>query len=172
MNHYLGLNNVLPTGIVDDITKLYKFDNFGSSTFPLVFVAHSDDLIKLWHERFGHLNYRSLQQLCNQHMVSSLPLISCGDGVCVGCVLGKHDWDSFEKCFSWHTFDPLHIVLSDLCRPLSSLSFPRCKYFLTFIDDFSRHTWVYILKFKSEVFGLQGPCRKKIWTSTSKVKNK
>jgi hypothetical protein len=27
-----------------------------------------------------------------------------------------------------------------------------CKYFLTFIDDFSRHTWVYFLKLKSEVF--------------------
>jgi transposase InsO family protein len=27
-----------------------------------------------------------------------------------------------------------------------------CKYFLTFIDDFSRRTWVYFLKLKSEVF--------------------
>jgi hypothetical protein len=58
--------HVLATGIVDDITRLYKFDNFGSSSFSSVFVAHSDDLRKLWHERFGHLNYRSLQQLCNQ----------------------------------------------------------------------------------------------------------
>jgi hypothetical protein len=58
--------HVLATGIVDDITKLCKFDNFGSPSFPSVFVAHSDDLNKLWHEGFGHLNYRSLQQLCNQ----------------------------------------------------------------------------------------------------------
>ena len=48
--------HVLDIGIVDDITWLYKFNNFGSSPFPLVFVAHSDDLSKLWHERFGHLN--------------------------------------------------------------------------------------------------------------------
>ena len=53
------------TRIVDDITRLYKFNNFGSSHFHLVFVAHSDDLRKLWHERFGHLNYRSLQQYVN-----------------------------------------------------------------------------------------------------------
>jgi hypothetical protein len=58
--------HILPTGIADDITKLYKFDNFGSSKFSSFFVAHSDDLSKLWHERFGHLNYRSLQNLCNQ----------------------------------------------------------------------------------------------------------
>jgi hypothetical protein len=42
--------HVLATGIVDDITRLYKFENFGSSSFPSVFVAHSDDLRKLWHE--------------------------------------------------------------------------------------------------------------------------
>jgi hypothetical protein len=53
--------HVLATRIVDDITKLYNFDNFGLSSFSSVFVAHSDDLSKLWHERFGHLNYRSLQ---------------------------------------------------------------------------------------------------------------
>jgi hypothetical protein len=58
--------HVLAIGIADDITRLYKFDNFGSLAFSLVFVAHSDDLSKLWHEWFGHLNYRSLQQLCNQ----------------------------------------------------------------------------------------------------------
>jgi hypothetical protein len=54
--------HIIATPIVDDITGLYKFDNFGSSYFSSVFVAHSDDLRKLWHERFGHLNYRSLQQ--------------------------------------------------------------------------------------------------------------
>jgi hypothetical protein len=53
--------HVIATRIVDDITRLYKFDNFGSSSFSSVFVAHSDDLRKLWHEWFGHLNYRSLQ---------------------------------------------------------------------------------------------------------------
>jgi hypothetical protein len=62
--------------MIDDITRLYKFDNFGSSSFPLVFIAHCDDLSKICHELFGHLNYRSLQQLCNQNMVIGLPLIS------------------------------------------------------------------------------------------------
>jgi hypothetical protein len=39
-----------------------------------------------------------------------------------------------------------------LCGPLSSPSFSGCKYFLTFIDDFPKCTWVYFLKIKSEVF--------------------
>jgi hypothetical protein len=142
----------LATGIVDDITRLYKFDNFGSSTFSSVFISHSEDLSKLWHEQFGHLNYRSLQQLCNQQMVIGLPLVSCRDGVCANCVLGKHHRDSFDKGASWHAPHPLQLVHSDLCVPLSSPYFFGCKYFLTFIDDFSRRTWVYFLKLKSEFF--------------------
>jgi hypothetical protein len=39
--------HVLAIGIVDDITRLYKFGNFGSSSFSSVFVSHSDDLSKL-----------------------------------------------------------------------------------------------------------------------------
>jgi hypothetical protein len=99
--------NVLATRIVDDITRLYKFDNFGSSSFSSIFVAHSDDLSKLWHERFGHLNYRSLQQLCNQQMVIGLPLVSCRDGVCDVFILEKHQRDNFDKRASWHALGPL-----------------------------------------------------------------
>jgi hypothetical protein len=50
--------HVLTIGIDDDITRLYKFDNFGSSYFSSVFVSHSDDLREIWHEQFDHLNYR------------------------------------------------------------------------------------------------------------------
>ena len=58
--------HVLATGIVDDITRLYKFDNFGSSSFPSLFFAHSDDLSELWHECFDNLNYHSFKKLCDQ----------------------------------------------------------------------------------------------------------
>ena len=42
--------NALATGIIDDITKLYNLENVGSSSLPLIFVAHNDDVTKLWHE--------------------------------------------------------------------------------------------------------------------------
>jgi len=145
-------NHVLATGIVDDITKLYNFYNFGSSSFPSVFVSHSDDLSKFWHEHFGHLKYRSLQQQCNRQMVIGLPLVFCKDVVCVGCVLGKHHQDNFDKRASWHASTPLLLVHSDLCGPFFSHSFSGCKYFLTFMDEFFRRTWVYFLKFKRKFF--------------------
>jgi hypothetical protein len=85
-------------------------------------------------------------------MVTSLPPVSCRDGVCVSCVIDKHCWDSFDKCASWHASVPLQLVHNDLCGPLSSPSFFGCKYFLTLIYDFSIRTWVYLLKLKREVF--------------------
>jgi hypothetical protein len=94
---FKDLQNIVATRSVDDITRLYKFDNIGSSSLPSVFVSHSDDVSKLWHERFGHLNYRSLQNLCNKNMVAGLPMVSCKDGVCSSCALGKHHQDSFDK---------------------------------------------------------------------------
>jgi hypothetical protein len=36
--------------------------------------------------------------------------------------------------------------------PFPHPSMSRAKYVLTFIDDWSRYTWVYFLKNKSEVF--------------------
>ena len=89
--------NVLDTRTIDDITRLYKFNNFGLSPFPSVFVAHSDNLSKIWHERFGHLNYCSLQQLCKDNMVTSIPMVSCKYGVCSSCVIGKHHRDSLTN---------------------------------------------------------------------------
>jgi transposase InsO family protein len=35
---------------------------------------------------------------------------------------------------------------------MSRLSLSGCEYYLTFIDDHSRKTWIYFLKAKSEVF--------------------
>jgi hypothetical protein len=45
----------------------------------------------------------------------------------------------------------LQLVYSDLCGPLET-SLGDCKYFLLFIDDYSRMNWVYFLKSKFETF--------------------
>ena len=45
---------------------------------------------KIWHERFGHLNFKYLKQLHNDKMVEGFPCIQTSDGVCVGCLVGKN----------------------------------------------------------------------------------
>ena len=83
-------------------------------------------------------------------MVHGLPHISSTDDVCEGFVLGKHHREIFEKGKAWRAKEPLLLIHSDICGPLEVPSLSCTVYFLTFIDDFSRKSWVYFLKKKSE----------------------
>ena len=46
----------------------------------------------------------------------------------------------------------LQCVHSDVCGPMPTQSIGGNKYFVTFIDDYSRYCKVYFMKYKSEVF--------------------
>ena len=46
----------------------------------------------------------------------------------------------------------LELVHSDVFGPVSVPSLGKSVYYVSFIDDFSRNTWIYFLRKKSEVF--------------------
>lgn len=48
----------------------------------------------------------------------------------------------------------LGLIHSYICGPMSVKALNGFEYFLTFIDDHSRKTWIYFLKTKDEVFCL------------------
>ncbi|KAM2045153.1 hypothetical protein ACFX1T_009386 [Malus domestica] len=111
------------------------------------------DISWLWHLRFGHLNFGGLELLSKKEMVRGLPCISHPDQVCEGCLLGKQFRKSFPKESTTRAQKPLELIHTDVCGPIKPSSLGKNNYFLLFIDDFSRKTWVYFLKQKSEVFG-------------------
>lgn len=106
----------------------------------------------LWHLRLGHLNFDGLRLLSKKKMLKWLPSIDHPNEVCESCVLGKHTRTNFTRQSSWRARKPLELVHTDICGPLTPMSNGQNRYFLTFIDDFSRKTWVYFLKRKSEAF--------------------
>jgi transposase InsO family protein len=71
--------------------------------------------------------------------------------VCRGCALCKFSKASFPSSDS-RSARILDLVHTDVCGPMSWKSLSGCEYYLTFIDDYSRKTWIYFLKAKSEVF--------------------
>lgn len=85
-----------------------------------------------------------------QNLVSNLPKVSHIDEVSAGFTLGKQHQDPFPKEKYLREMTPLELVHSDLMNFSIALSW--AKDALTFIDDFPLHTWVYFLKYKSEVF--------------------
>ena len=46
----------------------------------------------------------------------------------------------------------LELIHSNVCGPMSSTSLSVFEYYITFIDDYSRKTWIYFLKEKNKVF--------------------
>jgi hypothetical protein len=46
----------------------------------------------------------------------------------------------------------LELIHSEVCGPMPSSSISGYVYYVSFIDDYSRKTWIYFLKSKDEVF--------------------
>jgi hypothetical protein len=73
------------------------------------------------------------------------------DGICRGCVLGKNTKKSFPNS-NKRSKGILDLIHSDICGPMSMPSLSGCLYYVIFIDDFSRKSWIYFLKAKNETF--------------------
>ena len=85
-------------------------------------------------------------------MVFGLPKINHHNQLCEGCLFGKQTCRSFPREANYRASKPLEHVHADVCGPIKPSSYGKSNYFLLFIDDFSRKTWVYFLKRKDEVF--------------------
>ena len=69
-------------------------------------------------------------------------------GLCVDCIKGKQT--KHNKKGATRSNQLLEIMHTDICGPFDVPSFNREKYFITFIDDFSRYGCVCLLKEKSQ----------------------
>ena len=70
---------------------------------------------------------------------------------CFACKLGKSKLLPFPLKYTMalKCFDIIHSDVWGITRVISHTNY---KYFVTFIDDHSRFTWVYFLHYKSDVF--------------------
>lgn len=116
------------------------------------FAAKLKDTAWLWHLRYGHLSFGGLKTLQQKNMVAGLPKFESPSEICEECVVSKQHRDPFPKGKSSRATKALELVHSDLCGPIKPMSNGGKRYFISFIDDFSRRTWVYFLQHKSEAF--------------------
>ena len=110
-----------------------------------------------WHKRLGHLNNANLLSLfklgyLNKSMSSSM-VSHFSKSNCESCCLNKSHVLPFPIHYSRSadTFDVVHTDVWGIAPTLSRLGY---KYYVTFIDDHCRYTWIYFLKFKSKVFSM------------------
>ena len=94
----------------------------------------------------SHLGHPSLSKF--QKMVTRFSTLS--SLACESCQLGKHTHVSFLKHLNNRTKSSFEIVHTDVwgpCRIAPTLGF---QYFVTFIDDYSRCTWLFLMKNRAE----------------------
>ena len=104
--------------------------------------SNSSSQGELWHRRMAHLHHGALKHL-RQAVIGVPQVQEEKHNHCKGCALGKNIRKPFPQ--SEHkSKEPLDLVHSDLCRPMSVHSFSGYSYCVTFIDDYSRR--IYFLK--------------------------
>ncbi|CAM8877197.1 unnamed protein product [Rhodiola kirilowii] len=97
------------------------------------------------HCRLGHPFLSVLRNLCPAF--SSLSSLNCES-----CRFAKHHRLSSSPRVNNGVSAPFELVHSDVWGPCPVPSVPGFRYFVTFVDDFSRMTWIYFMKNRSELF--------------------
>jgi hypothetical protein len=104
----------------------------------------------IWHQRFGHLSSKSLSLA--HTAVDGLPG-PIGDlaDPCEECLLNKST-RVINRQASEHAKAPLDRIHSDIWGPYREPSLGgKNVYFVTFTDDYTRKTWVYVMKSRGQL---------------------
>ena len=106
----------------------------------------------LWHQRLGHVHGNQLKQMAKKKLVNGMDYpLDAELSFCEGCIEGKMHRKSHKPVGEIRSTEVLQLVHTDVCGPMQTESIGGNRYFVTFIDDFSRYTAVYFMKRKSEV---------------------
>lgn len=109
--------------------------------------------VDLWHKRLGHLGIQGMCTLLNGND-NGVPFQTDNVQVlkeCVPCLEGKMAAKQFPVGEARRATKFLELVHSDVCGPLPESSWSGAKYIVTFTDDYTRKTFGYLMKHKSEV---------------------
>ena len=103
----------------------------------------------MWHRRLGHPSFRYLLKLFPSLFLKN----NVSSFHCDSCLLAKHHRTSFHPNFNKSSV-PFSIIHSDVWGPSRVTNRSNTKWFVSFIDDCTRVSWVYLLKEKSEVISI------------------
>jgi hypothetical protein len=121
---------------------------------------------ELWHRRYTHINYQALPFL--KKMVEGIPeLQPTHEGIFKGCALRKNIKKPFPSNNN-RSKEILDLIHSDVCGPMPVKSLGGSLYNVIFIDDYSRKTWLYLLKTKDKVFNKFQEFKEEIENLTNK----
>ncbi|XP_060957927.1 retrovirus-related Pol polyprotein from transposon RE2 isoform X2 [Cannabis sativa] len=112
------------------------------------FIAQTLTDVNVWHTKLGHPAPDTLRKILTKaNIACSLKDLK----FCKACQLGKNHRLPFPLSQSRAT-QPLALVHTDLWGPSHILSKENYRYYIVFIDDYSRFSWIFPLSIKSQAF--------------------
>jgi len=99
-----------------------------------------------WHAKLGHISQDRMSGVAKEGLLDPLTKIKLPK--CGSCLAGKTTTKPFGKAS--RVSCPLKLIHFDICGPINVKACHGAFYFLTFIDDYSRYGYVYILSHRYE----------------------
>ncbi|KAL8170702.1 hypothetical protein V2J09_022506 [Rumex salicifolius] len=136
------------------IFKKYKVIVYGTLSDKCIM---NEDFFTLWHRRFGHISIERIKRLVKEGVLSTLDFTDFD--TCSSCIKGKQT--NKHKVGAKRSY-------GYICCPDMNANDP--KYFIPFIDDYSRYMFLYLLRSKDEALdvfklfkaGVENQCGKRI----------
>ena len=106
--------------------------------------------VNVWHAKLCHVNKRLIKNMSNLGLI---PNISLNDfEKCESCSQAKISKKPHKSVI--RDTEILELIHTDICELDGILTRNAHRYFITFIDDHSNYTFVYLMKTKDEAFDM------------------
>ena len=146
------LQDILTKEIIGHGTKncgLYYVDDFSSGRANHMHhtVSNKERQIWLWQHRLGHPSFGYLKHLLHD-LFSNVTHLNFK---CDTCILAKSH-RAFHPLSMNKSVIPFDLIHYDVWGPSPITTSSGHHWFVIFVDDCTRMTWLYLLKHKDEVF--------------------
>ncbi|GJZ71788.1 putative RNA-directed DNA polymerase [Tanacetum coccineum] len=124
---------------------LYYVDELTTSGTVMLAHGTSEREAWLWHRRLGHPSGSYLHTLFPKLFPLNKPIS------CETCILAKSHRQTFKPS-NTRVKVPFSLIHSDVWGPAPVIGGQSFRYYVIFVDDCTRMTWIYFLKNKAEVY--------------------
>ena len=105
----------------------------------------------LWHQWMRHASYKYLSIVSKHESVLGIPKLNrLSNVMCGPCQLGKQTKTKHPGTQTSATSRPLELLHLDFVGLTRIESFGGKRYIMVMVDDFTRYTWVILLRSKSD----------------------
>ena len=128
--------------------NLYMLDTIGwfneslqLSTRDVKRKLTNENSTALWHKRLDHISRRRIERLVSDEILD--PLDFADFDICINCI--KEKQTNKRRFKANRTSDVLELIHTNICGLFYAVAWNGQQYFMTFIDNFSRYDYIYLL---------------------------